>query len=380
VTSTHACQQLGRPGRVLSCTLSNVNADSHGLIFDTCVERKRCFGVARIAPNRDCVLFTMSLLRRFLARCAVAALSGVAAIAVLTAPEPALGYCVARTCQDARDGSHECRRSSRGCVLEGLRLGYDSGCLSFAVAAGGTDAIGLTAAQFSKIVERAFERWQEVDCGGGATPGIFVQNAGIVEASTPYSCDGERNQGVWLLEVNWARTRLSDNALGNTFAEFSERTGEIFDADVQLNVEKLLEDAPEGAITEALLAVATHEAGHVLGLDHSDVPAIMATQYAAGELVGRELTPDDIDGICDLWPPEGAPKRCPRAIVPEGALDADSCAAALEEAEFMTQAPAPTDGCSLSAAPLRGFSTAAPFGLGMAALAWILGARRRTPQ
>lgn len=47
----------------------------------------------------------------------------------------------------------------------------------------------------------------------------------------------------------------------------------------------------------------THEAGHILGLDHSDVVgSTMEFEARRGETKKRDLAPDDIEGLCTLYP------------------------------------------------------------------------------
>ena len=56
----------------------------------------------------------------------------------------------------------------------------------------------------------------------------------------------------------------------------------------------------------------THEAGHMLGLDHvctvqgnpdCHPEAVMAPNAMAGETSKRRLAPDDVDGVCSIYPP-----------------------------------------------------------------------------
>jgi hypothetical protein len=258
----------------------------------------------------------------------------LAFLGVVAWPERALSYCRARTCQDDAEADFTCRRTSRRCISEGTSLHYDTACLTFAVARQGVEPFGLKPAEFEAIVSNAFRRWQEVDCGKRQTPGVFVMSAGLVDATEPYYCDeASLNVGVWFLTSNWSEN-LDPEAFGNTGAVFSEKTGRVLDADVLLNGAKLLQAAPEGTLEEVLLSIATHEAGHVLGLDHSDDPnAIMAAGYHEGELVGRKFAPDDVDGICEIWPPEGFPKTCSEPGVPEGALGDRACRKAMAAAE-----------------------------------------------
>jgi hypothetical protein len=64
-------------------------------------------------------------------------------------------------------------------------------------------------------------------------------------------------------------------------------------------------------VTADLESIVTHEAGHFLGLAHSQVPA--ATMYAAyspHSINIRSLDADDEDAVCSLFPPKGTPS-CP---------------------------------------------------------------------
>ena len=53
-------------------------------------------------------------------------------------------------------------------------------------------------------------------------------------------------------------------------------------------------------------SIMTHEAGHFLGLAHSGDPrATMNALYQPGNTAMRELTADDIAGICAVYHPDG---------------------------------------------------------------------------
>jgi hypothetical protein len=58
-----------------------------------------------------------------------------------------------------------------------------------------------------------------------------------------------------------------------------------------------------------LQSIVTHEAGHFLGLAHSQVAsATMWPNYMSGTETFRMLDPDDVDGICAVFPAASAPQ------------------------------------------------------------------------
>lgn len=248
-------------------------------------------------------------------------------------------FCRQRSCQDSKEASPEaaengqtCERDARGCIQEGNLLYYDSPCLSFAVAAGSGDVLGLDDERFEELVQEAFERWQSVDCGAGSEPRLQVQSAGVVETTEPVYCGlPELNLSVWFLQTQWPN-EYESNALGYTTSTYAKDDAEVFDADVEINVQKLVDDGLTGPnVEDVLLSIITHEAGHFLGLGHSDDPgSVMAASYSPRDLLSRPLTQDDVDGICAIYPP-GKDFECSEPGVSEAALDEAACQQAIDD-------------------------------------------------
>jgi hypothetical protein len=84
------------------------------------------------------------------------------------------------------------------------------------------------------------------------------------------------------------------------------RHGRIFEAKTEVNATLSLtteEPPPAGSEAFDLRIILTHEAGHFLGLAHAtETTSIMYAYYQAGATV---LTPDDVSGICTIYPPSG---------------------------------------------------------------------------
>ncbi|TMA18390.1 MAG: matrixin family metalloprotease [Deltaproteobacteria bacterium] len=108
--------------------------------------------------------------------------------------------------------------------------------------------------------------------------------------------------------------------IATTVTTFSASTGQIFDADIEINDAPAANSSkftfttvdappcpPGGPVVNCVSIdvqnTITHEAGHTLGLDHSaDPSATMAASAPAGETSKRVLQPDDITGICAIYP------------------------------------------------------------------------------
>jgi hypothetical protein len=102
----------------------------------------------------------------------------------------------------------------------------------------------------------------------------------------------------------------SANTLALTTVTFGAEDGTIFEAYTEVNsAEKVLTTAePPAAGAYDLQAILTHEAGHFLGLAHSaDTSALMYALYQPGAI---QLTPDDTDAICSVYPGQQARGGC----------------------------------------------------------------------
>lgn len=221
------------------------------------------------------------------------AVAGALSAALLLAwPDVAEAYCFSTTCTDvdACDGEE-----IPGCPT----LFWPTGCTGFAVDDDGGS--GLSAKTVSLIADLAFQTWQRVDCGSGP-PGVIVQDMGTVAcAKVEYNKDAG-NANVIFLNADWSHSETS-HTYAITKTTFDPETGALLNADIELNARDHAFTVNDDAIEADLLSVLTHEAGHFLGLAHSEaVDATMYPFYDEGTTELRSLSDDDAAAICARYP------------------------------------------------------------------------------
>ncbi len=114
----------------------------------------------------------------------------------------------------------------------------------------------------------------------------------------------------------------SSGTIGLTTSTFSTRTGVIFDSDIEFNAADFLfttiSSPPCQPGKEATTCVATdvqntatHEIGHVLGLDHvPDPTSLMAASAPLGETSKRVIDTGSRAGFCQIYPKGQPPTPC----------------------------------------------------------------------
>ncbi|MCZ7681578.1 MAG: matrixin family metalloprotease [Sandaracinaceae bacterium] len=107
--------------------------------------------------------------------------------------------------------------------------------------------------------------------------------------------------GVYVLD----RWPFPDRRLAVTVSSYVASTGELIDTDILVNGEMqlaVLDGERHAGDRYDLVLVLTHELGHALGLDESDVSgATMFHRIRPGETQRRELSVDDVDGALALY-------------------------------------------------------------------------------
>jgi len=238
----------------------------------------------------------------------VAAAASALAAAICLA-QPAAAWCRATTCNPAAE---PCEVQD-GCIVTGFPQFWGSRCVSFAVQQAGTPLRAIPYEVAIEVISDGYRAWMNADCGGGVPPLIEIatQGAAICDQHV-YNQDGP-NANVWMFrDDEWPYDSVPGAAFALTTVTFNVETGEIFDADVEINsVQNELSLDPTldpSVVTNDLPSIVTHEAGHFLGLSHSSVEeATMFTTYAAGSIELRTLAADDMAAICAAYPPDRQP-------------------------------------------------------------------------
>lgn len=204
-------------------------------------------------------------------------------------------YCLATTC------------GSSGVVCEpagpedcGTPLRWQRDCVGVSLHEAGLAGVELSTAR--EAMQRAFGAWLGADCGGGVGPGLGVIDLGEVSCDrVEYNGDAGNSHTVLFRSDAWPYPE-SPLHLGLTTVVFDTETGEIFDADIELNATFPLTTGEP--VEYDLVSVLTHEAGHFLGLAHAAEPeATMFFSYEPGTTAFADLHPDDVAGVCAAYPP-----------------------------------------------------------------------------
>ncbi len=276
----------------------------------------------------------------------------VASLAVLV-PGRASAFCRTSTCRGAA-----CAIDTNGCVTGGKPIYWATSCVGFSI--DGRLSNNLDPAATRKAITGAFMAWSDLACGAGRATLTFSPLGDTTCNKAGYVRDGPNVHVVTFRDDDW-NYNDTDNTLAKTTVTFDTTTGEIFDADIEVNTATNPVTTGEVGVRFDLQSLLTHEVGHLIGLAHSSgFEATMNPNYEIGTTKIRKLTADDVEAACAAYPP-GRPASC--TPTPRGGL-APNC-----------DPPAPEGGCSIG--PARGVASG---GLDLTLLAFATAlVRRRRP-
>jgi MYXO-CTERM domain-containing protein len=243
---------------------------------------------------------------------------------------------VALTFSVSRRASAFCRTTTnetfvpttdKPCDDTGKPISWASKCVGYSMQK--TASVQIDLAHATTIAHDSFAEWAAHDCtpcGAGGPPSIVAQDLGPVSCSNvEYVQDGVNQNAIIFRDGTWPHDSV---ALALTTVTFKLDSGEIYDADMEIQSNpkeiKLAVSDPVPPDGYDLRSIITHEAGHFLGLAHtqpSNRDATMFATYLPGETLKRDLAQDDVCGLCAAYPPNRAANCAP---TPRGGLG-DTC-------------------------------------------------------
>jgi hypothetical protein len=196
------------------------------------------------------------------------------------------------------------------CWDQGVPLFWKNSCVSYSVQRSASRQVSFEDA--ANGTSKAFTKWTGSSCptegAGRSRVSIDVRDLGPVDcAEVNYNQSGGNQNVIVFRDEKWTHSD-SSNTLALTTVTFNPETGEIYDADMEVNTHDqrvtLVDPVPSDGYDFA--SIMTHETGHFLGLAHSgDNRATMYANYTPGATAMRNLTSDDVAGICTIYRPDG---------------------------------------------------------------------------
>lgn len=230
-----------------------------------------------------------------------ATLASALALGLLVIATDASAFCRSTACRTKK--GKECPVDDQGCVTVGEKLYWASSCISYAMNRLGTES--QDPVETRAIIKKTFEAWTDVDCPDGTVAKMaFEEKEPVVCKRGEYKPDDPNINVVFFNDTNF-KYRGIDGTLAKTSVTYNDQTGEIYDADIEVNTaynEITITDDP-AKIEYDLQAIMTHEVGHFIGIAHSDNPsAVMFASYSPGSTSQRTLHPDDVEAVCAIYP------------------------------------------------------------------------------
>lgn len=227
------------------------------------------------------------------------------AMGILASSAEARAFC--RTTTEKAPPDYDATVS--GCWAPGVPLFWRNACLGYSMHRSASRKISYEDA--SNALSTAFTRWTGATCPtdgtGRSRTSIDVRDLGPADCGKVEYKSGVANQNVVVFrDETW---KYGKTVLGLTTVVYNPETGEIYNADMEINtldMDPLAVRDPVAPDAYDFASVVAHEAGHFLGIAHSDVRgATMYARYDQGQTSMRNLSPDDVAAICTVYRPDG---------------------------------------------------------------------------
>ena len=263
-----------------------------------------------------------------------------------------------------------------GCWAKGVPLFWRNHCVGYSIARAASKKISYDI--IANQMSTAFTRWTGATCptdgSGRSITSIDVRDLGPADCENVEYISGAGNQNVIVFRDDY--WKYGKQVLGLTTVVYAPDTGEIYNADMEINtldMEPLATADPVAPDAYDFASVVTHEAGHFLGMGHSDVSgATMYARYNTGQTSMRYLAPDDVQAICTVYRPDGT-----RSVLDHKISAAPQCDPT-PRGGYSPQCqkkPGACAGSTSSASPARPDATLAWFGAAAGAI--VVAIRRR---
>ncbi len=222
-------------------------------------------------------------------------------LVVVLTPVSASGFFRAKTCLTASEHLERLSANARSNTVEclddtvGKALYWKTNILTYKLHSRGLSRFPGEEGRLRVIdeIRRSFEPWMGTDCGS-----VRFQFDGLTTSfghkKNRINWIGFYDEEVWpystqVVAVTTLTTLTGDNA--------------IIDADIEINSRDNVIGFDGAASDYDLRNLLTHEIGHFIGLDHSGVfDATMELQTDPGQIKKRDLDPDDVAGLCEIFP------------------------------------------------------------------------------
>jgi hypothetical protein len=219
--------------------------------------------------------------------------------------------------------------SSSACWTNGLPLWWRNACVGYSLQKDASRQISYDDA--SRGITAAFTKWTSTVCptdgSGDSRVSIDVHDEGAVSCGlVQYNSDQPNQHVIVFRDDQWPHND-ANNTLALTTVVFNPDTGEIYDADMEINTaqQTLTIGDPIPSDGYDFASIVTHETGHFLGMAHSgNQHATMFAHYQPGSTTLRNLASDDVSGICSIYPPDGS-RSVATSVTPSGRVASEAC-------------------------------------------------------
>jgi hypothetical protein len=210
-------------------------------------------------------------------------------------------------------------------------LYWANACVGWSLQQAASTKIDVASA--TKSVEDAFATWTNAACANGGKPSIaFTNNGPAACTEVGFDATGRNQHVIVFRDSAWPHAGQGNATLALTTLTYNKRTGEIVDADMEVNTAEMKITTATTPPTDGydFQSIVTHEIGHFIGLAHTPVvTATMFARYSPGQTTIRALAADDVAGVCDAYRPSGD-----RAVSPAAAASGQLAATACDAAPF----------------------------------------------